>query len=97
MVLYCEEFRISHSLRKRIKRREFDVRIDTAFGDVIENCATTLRTGQSGTWITPAVIDAYTKLHDAGFAHSVEAWHDGELVVGLYGIATVLRDGAVSL
>jgi leucyl/phenylalanyl-tRNA---protein transferase len=86
MVLYCAEFRVSRSLHKRIKRREFDVRIDTAFGDVIENCATTLRTGQSGTWITPAVIDAYSKLHDAGFAHSVEAWRDGELVGGLYGI-----------
>ena len=86
MVLYCAEFRVSHSLHKRIKRHEFDVRIDTAFGDVIENCATTLRTGQSGTWITPAVIDAYSKLHDAGFAHSVEAWREGELVGGLYGI-----------
>ena len=86
MVLYCAEFRVSRSLHKRIKRHEFDVRIDTAFGDVIENCATTLRTGQSGTWITPAVIDAYSKLHDAGFAHSVEAWREGELVGGLYGI-----------
>ena len=86
MVLYCGEFRVSHSLHKRIKRREFEVQIDTAFGDVIENCATTLRTGQSGTWITPAVIDAYSKLHDAGFAHSVEAWREGELVGGLYGI-----------
>ena len=78
MVLYCEEFRVSRSLRKRIARREFDVRIDTAFTDVIENCATTLRTGQSGTWITPAVIDAYNELHEAGFAHSVEAWRDGD-------------------
>jgi len=86
MVLYCAEFRVSRSLHKRMKRHEFDVRIDTVFGDVIENCATTLRTGQSGTWITPAVIDAYSKLHEAGFAHSVEAWRDGELVGGLYGI-----------
>src|SRR5207253_10740877 len=74
-------------LNTRIKRREFDVRIDTAFSDVMENCATTLRTGQSGTSITSAVIDAYSKLHDSGFAHSVEAWRDGELVGGLYGIA----------
>ena len=87
MVLYCSEFRISRSLRKRIKRGEFEIRIDSAFDDVIENCATTLRTGQSGTWITSAVIDAYTRLHDSGFAHSVEAWRDGELVGGLYGIA----------
>ena len=87
MVLYCSEFRISRSLRKRIKHGEFEVRVDTAFDDVIENCATTLRTGQSGTWITSAVIDAYTKLHDFGFAHSVEAWRDDELVGGLYGIA----------
>jgi len=87
MILYCDEFRLSRSLRKRIVRREFDVRVNTAFSDVIENCATTLRTGQSGTWITPAVIDAYSKLHETGFAHSIEAWRDGELLGGLYGIA----------
>src|SRR5437763_16983021 len=70
-----------------MKQHELKLQIYSFFGDVIENFATTLRTGQSGTWITPAVIDSYSKLHEAGFAHSVEAWRDGELLGGLYGIA----------
>ena len=87
MVLYVDEFHLSHSLRKRVKRREFDIRVDTAFNDVIEQCAQTPRRGQLGTWITPAIIDAYRELHAEGYGHSVEAWRDGELVGGLYGLA----------
>ena len=87
MVLYVDEFRASRSLRKRMKHGHFELRVDTVFDDVIENCATTLRAGQSGTWITPPVIDSYIRLHAAGYAHSVEAWRDDELVGGLYGIA----------
>ena len=87
MVLYVDEFHVSHSLRKRVKRGDFEVRVDTAFDDVIDNCAQTPREGQLGTWITPAVIDAYRELYAAGFGHSVEAWRDGELVGGLYGLA----------
>jgi leucyl/phenylalanyl-tRNA---protein transferase len=87
MVLYVDEFRASRSLRKRMKHGYFELRVDTVFDDVIENCATTLRAGQSGTWITPPVIDSYNRLHAAGYAHSVEAWRDDELVGGLYGIA----------
>jgi leucyl/phenylalanyl-tRNA--protein transferase len=86
MVLYVDEFHISHSLHKRVKRGEFELRVDTAFSDVIENCATMLRTGQSGTWITPPVIAAYEQLHVGGYAHSIEAWRGGELAGGLYGI-----------
>ena len=87
MVLYVDEFRVSRSLRKRIKRGDFEVRVDTAFDEVIRECAHTPRTGQLGTWITPAVVDAYRALHVEGFGHSVEAWKDGELVGGLYGLA----------
>lgn len=87
MVLYVEEFHASHSLKKRVKRGDFEVRLDTAFDDVIEQCAQTPRDGQLGTWITPAVMDAYRELHAEGFGHSVEAWQDGELVGGLYGLA----------
>jgi leucyl/phenylalanyl-tRNA--protein transferase len=53
----------------------------------MEACATVFRPGQSGTWITPDIVDAYTELHERGYAHSVEAWRDGELVGGLYGVS----------
>jgi leucyl/phenylalanyl-tRNA---protein transferase len=87
MVLFVDEFRISRSLRKVIRQARFDVRVDSAFEDVIEACASTARPGQLGTWITPAVIDAYLQLHRAGHAHSVEVFDDGELVGGLYGVS----------
>jgi leucyl/phenylalanyl-tRNA--protein transferase len=87
MVLYVDEFRVSRSLRKRVRRGEFEVRIDTAFDDVIEACARTPREGQRGTWITPEIVRAYSELHRRGYAHSVESWRDGQLVGGLYGLA----------
>lgn len=87
MVLYVDEFKISRSLRKRIRQRVFEIRVDTAFDAVVEACASARRSGQLGTWITPAMIDAYVDLHRRGYAHSVEAWDAGELVGGLYGLA----------
>jgi leucyl/phenylalanyl-tRNA--protein transferase len=96
MVLFPEEFRLSRSLRKRLRRGEFEVRIDTAFRQVMTLCARTPRAGQSGTWITRDMITAYTRLHELGCAHSVEAWTTGaldggrpepRLVGGLYGMA----------
>jgi leucyl/phenylalanyl-tRNA--protein transferase len=87
MVLYTEEFRTSRSLAKRIRRGDYDVRIDTAFGDVIAACAQTPRNEQNGTWITRSIVDAYRRMHELGYAHSLEAWRDDELVGGLYGIA----------
>ena len=87
MVLYVSEFRISRSLGKRIKRREFDVRIDTAFDQVIDACASVPRDQQRGTWITGAMGLAYRRLHTLGYAHSVEAWRGHELAGGLYGLA----------
>lgn len=87
MVLFLDEFRVARSLRKRLRQQIVKVRADTAFRAVIESCATVFRPGQSGTWITPEIVDAYTQLHERGYAHSVEAWRDGELVGGLYGVA----------
>ena len=87
MVLFVEEFRISRSLRKRIKQERWEIRADTAFRAVITACALARRPGQLGTWITPAMIDTYTVLHEQGHAHSVEAWREGTLAGGLYGVA----------
>ncbi len=86
MVLYVDEFRVSRSLRKTVRAGRFEIRVDSAFREVMEGCAATPRPGQLGTWITPEVIDAYDALHGEGFAHSVESWQDGELVGGLYGV-----------
>ncbi|MCW9012803.1 MAG: leucyl/phenylalanyl-tRNA--protein transferase, partial [Gammaproteobacteria bacterium] len=77
---------ISRSLRKTLKKNPFDVRMDTAFIQVMKACAET-RADQEGTWITDAMLQAYSKMHALGYAHSVECWQDGELVGGLYGIA----------
>ena len=87
MVLFLDEFRVARSLRKRVRQRLVEIRVDTSFRAVMDACATVFRPGQSGTWITPDIVDAYTELHQRGHAHSVEAWRDGELVGGLYGVA----------
>ena len=87
MVLFVDEFRPSRSLRRRVARREFDVRVDTAFAAIIDACARAPRKGQDGTWITADMIRAYVRMHELGYAHSVEAWRNGELVGGLYGLA----------
>ena len=87
MVLEVDQFRVSHSLRKRIRQKRFEIRSDTAFRAVVEACAKAPRLGQYGTWITPRIVEAYCDLHALGFAHSVEAWREGELVGGLYGLA----------
>ena len=91
MVLLPAEFRLARSLRKTIRgllgSGRLEVRIDSAFGEVIRACATAPRDGQSGTWIVPEMIDAYLDWHDAGRVHSVETWIDGELAGGLYGVS----------
>ena len=87
MVLHVDEFRVSRSLARRVRRRDFEIRIDTAFRDVIDGCAAVPREGQHGTWITPEMVDAYCELHERGIAHSVESWRDGRLCGGLYGMA----------
>jgi leucyl/phenylalanyl-tRNA---protein transferase len=91
MVLMTDDFRLSHSLRKTVRKfarsNRCEVRIDTTFRRVIEACATTRREGQNGTWILPEMVDAYCAWHALGRAHSVETWIDGELVGGLYGVS----------
>jgi len=87
MVLFPEKMIISHSLKQSIKRQQFTVTIDTVFEKVIKNCSRTRRKGENGTWITREMKNAYIRLHEAGYAHSAEAWLDGELVGGLYGVA----------
>lgn len=87
MVLLPSDLHVSRSLRKALNKRTFEVRFDTEFVQVIHLCATTKRPGQRGTWITPDMLQAYCLLHELGFAHSAEAWADGELVGGLYGVS----------
>jgi leucyl/phenylalanyl-tRNA--protein transferase len=84
MVLYTSELRVSRSLAKRVRSGMFEVRIDSAFDDVILACADPRRPHG---WINKAIREAYRDLHRRGWAHSVETWADGELVGGLYGIA----------
>ena len=85
-VLFPDELKESKSMRQLFKKKTFDLRVDTAFSEVIANCKTISRRDQGGTWITDEVKAAYTRLHELGHAHSAEAWSDGELVGGLYGI-----------
>lgn len=87
MVLFPAEFRLRPSLRKILRSGRFAVRFDSAFAAVIGGCSETPRPGQDGTWISPEMIDAYCRLHELGWAHSVESYVDDELVGGLYGLA----------
>ncbi len=91
MVLLPAEFKLVRSLKKAIHRfiatPGCEVRIDSAFGRVIEACATTPRGGESGTWIVADMIEAYAAWHAQGRVHSVETWIDGELAGGLYGVS----------
>jgi leucyl/phenylalanyl-tRNA---protein transferase len=77
-----ENFHVPHGLRRTLKKQRFEVRFDTAFDDVIQACA-----NRSETWINPEIIASYANLHGLGFAHSVEAWRNGRLVGGLYGVS----------
>ena len=87
MVLRPDDLHVGRSLQKIIARHTFEVRFDSAFDEVIRQCAATRRPGQRGTWITGEMIRAYNRLHEMGFAHSAEAWSEGALVGGLYGVS----------
>lgn len=87
MVLAPSDLKISRSLSKTLRNADYEVRLDTAFGEVIRACAVAPRDGQTGTWITPEMEAAYIELHRLGHAHSVETWVNGQLAGGLYGIA----------
>ncbi len=81
-IIPLDRVRVSRSLRKTIAKKIYETRINTAFQEVIYHCSV-----REETWISDEIIDAYTHLHELGFAHSVEAWYEDELVGGLYGIA----------
>ncbi len=85
-ILEFDEFKLSKSLEKTVKKNLFEIRFDTNFRQVMIECSKIPRVGQKGTWILPEVIDAYCILFDMGFAHSFEAYYEGELVGGGYGI-----------
>ncbi|MGD2052472.1 MAG: leucyl/phenylalanyl-tRNA--protein transferase [Gammaproteobacteria bacterium] len=85
-VLFPEKLKISRSLKKTLNKKVFGIRQDTAFREVMLNCAKP-RKDDAGTWITHNMLEAYCRMHELGYAHSIECWHDDELVGGLYGIA----------
>ena len=88
MVLRVQDFRLHRSLRRTLqaftRAPGCEVRMDTAFEQVIRACAESSRRGQAGTWIVDEMVEAYTRLHAQGLAHSVETWSGGDLVGGLY-------------
>jgi leucyl/phenylalanyl-tRNA--protein transferase len=86
-VLFPERLKVSQSLRKRLRKRDYEVTVDRRFDDVIRYCAKVPRQGQTGTWISDAFVAAYSHLHQLGYAHSVEVMMDGQLAGGLYGVA----------
>lgn len=86
MVLFPDDYKSSKSLRQTIKKNIFKTTFDKDFAGVIKNCADMKRKHEDSTWITPEMQSAYIKLHELGFAHSVETWLDDRLVGGLYGV-----------
>jgi len=87
MVLLPGELRVSRSLRRQLRSPPYEVRLDTDFEGVIRGCASSPRPDEDGTWITEEMAQAYLRLFDEGYAHSAEAWCEGALVGGLYGVA----------
>ena len=81
-ILPLEDFHVPHALRGLLRKKIFETKIDTAFSDVIEACA-----AREDTWINREIIESYMRLHELGYAHSVEAWAGGKLAGGLYGVA----------
>ena len=87
LVLYPQKFKLRKSFQRVLRSEKFTVTFDQKFSDVISFCATVPREGQNSTWIVNEMKEAYIRLHDEGFAHSVEVYKEGKLVGGLYGIA----------
>lgn len=85
-VLFPEKLKVTKSMQSVLNNGRFRFTINRAFTSVLQNCKSITRKDQEGTWITPEIQNAYTTLHELGFAHSAEAWMNGELVGGLYGI-----------
>ncbi|MCE5255496.1 MAG: leucyl/phenylalanyl-tRNA--protein transferase [Spirochaetaceae bacterium] len=86
-VVLPDTLHISETSKKLLRKKPFDLSIDMDFPSVIKNCATIPRPGQAGTWIVPDMVEAYCRLHELGYAHSIEAWKDGRLTGGLYGVS----------
>lgn len=87
LVLFPDDFRLSHSLKRKTRDNQLEVRWDSRFREVITACAGVNRPDQPGTWITNDMLEAYCEMHEAGFAHSVEIIRSGKLVGGLYGVS----------
>jgi leucyl/phenylalanyl-tRNA--protein transferase len=87
MVLFPDKFTVSDSLKQSLRSGRYTVKIDNDFHAVISRCASVKRKGQSGTWITDEMKEAYMMLHKAGYAHSFETWYGDELAGGLYGVS----------
>jgi len=84
-IIPIETFHVPSRLARTLRKHPFEIRIDTAFAEVIEACGE--REDDEGNWIDAEIIESYRALHERGFAHSVETWRDGQLVGGLYGVA----------
>lgn len=87
MILEPQSVKISRSLQRELRRRNWTVTADTSFDRVIRRCAEISRPREAGTWLVEAMVTAYCRLHACGYAHSIEAWFDGELAGGLYGVS----------
>ncbi len=87
LVLYLSELHLGRSTKKLLRKKAFRITVDQCFETVMRQCGTIPRKDQDGSWITEEMVAAYVHLHQLGVAHSVEAWQEGELVGGLYGIA----------
>jgi leucyl/phenylalanyl-tRNA---protein transferase len=86
-VLFPQELRVSRSLNKLLRQERFSVTFNQTFGEVIKACSSVKRKLGEGTWITSEMLEAYQRLHRLGYAHSIEAWQDGQLAGGLYGVS----------
>jgi len=87
MILYPSDFKLSKSLKNTLNKKQYTVKFDENFKEVINRCAKKLRFDEEGTWITDKMISAYIQLHKSGFAHSVETYFNNKLVGGLYGVS----------
>ncbi|MEP5339395.1 MAG: leucyl/phenylalanyl-tRNA--protein transferase [Algibacter sp.] len=85
-VLFPEKLKVSKSMKQILRNCDYTVTVNKAFKAVITSCSKIKRSGQSDTWITNTMIEAYVKLHELGYAKSIEVWRDNKLVAGLYGI-----------
>jgi leucyl/phenylalanyl-tRNA--protein transferase len=81
-ILPLEDFHVPHALRRVVRKKFFEIKIDNAFSEVVEACAK-----RENTWINREIIESYKRLHGLGYAHSIEAWREGKLAGGLYGVA----------